>query len=602
MGNFTNNLSIFIDVFKYLAPNDFFQAFFLLIILSLSFWAVWGVKKKANAFNWNNNWKNNTENAQNDDMDSEQGSVLEISQAIATAPEKFAEILPGILLILGLLGTFLGLGLSLDEASKIISQAKLSGMDTAMEKLVSMLNKLGVNFITSVWGILANLIFRYWISKNGFEENRLKWTIKKTKEEMNTRRDQLTIIEEIRHQDTIKCLNQINKSLVEVTENQKNHLIEQLNKVCDFSNTNINKIIELNSNMTNLFRESINQNNSNKNSIINEINNSQVSMNNTISKSSEKLSKEIVKETKNVSENTYSLKESIENFITANENTLNEMQETGSKMSEASVSMGKSASKLDTAIVNFESKVTEVLTKMSDDFNENLEVVANDLGEATNSIACSVDKMDKQVNNTLSGIKESLNSAIQTQETSMNKTIKEMNSNFKTNLEKMAKDLSSATNSISNAVNTMNNEITKTLGNVGNAISDSVNNQKDNLEKAVKIQEEIAKESRKQQEDTQIRFASITSELSEQIVTTTRVFENMYSEIRNGLKAVSDKRQEMVHASGAVQEAVKGIQEALKLLENNNHQPILANINQSLQEYLQMKKNHQSNNHANQQY
>jgi hypothetical protein len=160
----------------------------------------------------------------------------------------------------------------------------------------------------------------------------------------------------------------------------------------------------------------------------------------------------------------------------------------------------------------------------------------------------------------------------------------------------MAKDLSSSTNSISNAVSTMNNEITKTLGNVGKAISDSVNNQKENLQKAVKIQEEIAKESRKQQEETQIKFATITGELSVQIETTTRVFENMYSEIRNGLKAVSDKRQEMIYASDSVNKAVSGIQEALKLLDKNNHEHILNNINNSLQEYFQMRMNNQSNN------
>lgn len=41
----------------------------------------------------------------------------ELSRAVATAPERWAEALPGLLLVFGVLGTFVGLGMALGDAA-----------------------------------------------------------------------------------------------------------------------------------------------------------------------------------------------------------------------------------------------------------------------------------------------------------------------------------------------------------------------------------------------------------------------------------------------------------------------------------------------------
>lgn len=61
-----------------------------------------------------------------------------------------AEIMPGILLILGLLGTFLGLSMALNKASSILIDANsAAGMDSAMSNLMGMMEGLGTKFKTS---------------------------------------------------------------------------------------------------------------------------------------------------------------------------------------------------------------------------------------------------------------------------------------------------------------------------------------------------------------------------------------------------------------------------------------------------------------------
>jgi hypothetical protein len=67
--------------------------------------------------NWEKNWRGG---ARINALDIEHGSIGELSHVVASGWERFASNMPGLLLIIGLLGTFLGLGLALDKASTIL--------------------------------------------------------------------------------------------------------------------------------------------------------------------------------------------------------------------------------------------------------------------------------------------------------------------------------------------------------------------------------------------------------------------------------------------------------------------------------------------------
>ncbi|WDZ95568.1 hypothetical protein Herbaro_19115 [Herbaspirillum sp. WKF16] len=95
----------------------------------------------------------------------------ELSDAVATAPERWAGMLPGLLLMLGLLGTFIGIGLALSEV------AGLSGANAA-RGLAPVMDALGANFKISAWGILAFLFLRIWTIAFPHEQARLAWSAK----------------------------------------------------------------------------------------------------------------------------------------------------------------------------------------------------------------------------------------------------------------------------------------------------------------------------------------------------------------------------------------------------------------------------------------
>lgn len=113
---------------------------------------------------WAKKWNNGTLDDLNDDLDIDHGSVTDLWHAVETSPEKLAEIMPGLLLVVGLLGTFLGLGLALNHASNILGQSNAlsaAGAADSMQQLTGMMHGLGTKFKTSTWGITGFYCSRY---------------------------------------------------------------------------------------------------------------------------------------------------------------------------------------------------------------------------------------------------------------------------------------------------------------------------------------------------------------------------------------------------------------------------------------------------------
>jgi len=146
---------------------------------------------KANAKSWQRKWEGEELDTSPSGLEVEHGSISELSQAVATPAEKLASMMPGLLLIVGLLGTFLGLGLALDKASSILqsSGSSVGAMDDSMQNLMAMMQGLGTKFKTSTWGIIAFILLKVWESWSGFEERRLTWCINKMKGELSQTRD-----------------------------------------------------------------------------------------------------------------------------------------------------------------------------------------------------------------------------------------------------------------------------------------------------------------------------------------------------------------------------------------------------------------------------
>ena len=181
------------EVIDFILPRagDPLQIGFLAIILTLMCSTMISAHWYARAASWEHKWNRGTPNDSSGDLDIEHGSVTDLWYAVATAPEKLAEIMPGLLLVIGLLGTFLGLGIALNHASNILGQPNAlsaSGATNSMQDLMSMMQGLGTKFKTSTWGITGFVLLKIWSELTRFEEKRLTWVIGKVKAELERRK------------------------------------------------------------------------------------------------------------------------------------------------------------------------------------------------------------------------------------------------------------------------------------------------------------------------------------------------------------------------------------------------------------------------------
>jgi len=214
------------EIIAFLIPgNDLIQLVFGGLFLTLIAATLISVWRGATPASWEKKWNGSTQSdGSADDLDVEHGSVNEISAAVASTGEKLADIMPGILLILGLLGTFLGLGIALNKASSILIEANAGGgMDSAMANLMGMMEGLGTKFKTSTWGIMAFLVLKAWSARNGYEERRLRWCVGKMKAAFEySRKTQLQERQQTHHA-LIEALSKIDQTLV--TQWQANYAL-----------------------------------------------------------------------------------------------------------------------------------------------------------------------------------------------------------------------------------------------------------------------------------------------------------------------------------------------------------------------------------------
>lgn len=197
-----------------------FQLAFFAIILGAAVATVVGVWRTARPDNWKANWEGKERG--NTGLDVDHGSFNDVCDAVATKPEKYAEIVPGLLLIFGLLGTFVGLGIALDSASSILSNANAqNALDGGMNDLLQMMGGLGTKFRTSTWGILGFLLVKLVLAGMGRETQRQQWVIARMTLEMDKARQAGEHLEEQRSQ-------RMQDALAEVAVNMDGSLDQRL--------------------------------------------------------------------------------------------------------------------------------------------------------------------------------------------------------------------------------------------------------------------------------------------------------------------------------------------------------------------------------------
>ena len=156
-----------LDILNFLRPefSDLLQASFFGVMLTMLLLTVISVSITASARAWEKKWNHASNSKSGVSQGIEQGGVTDLFHIVATRPEKLAEVMPGMLLIVGLLGTFIGLGLALDKASSILGASNAmdaAGAADGLQNMLGMLKGLGTKFKTSTWGIAGFILMKVW--------------------------------------------------------------------------------------------------------------------------------------------------------------------------------------------------------------------------------------------------------------------------------------------------------------------------------------------------------------------------------------------------------------------------------------------------------
>ncbi|EKN4007413.1 hypothetical protein LL067_15645 [Yersinia pseudotuberculosis] len=445
--------------------------FLVLLTIGLLLW-------QANQRFWDRKWQGDALNNGADHLDVEHGSVNEISAAVASPAEKMADIMPGILLILGLLGTFLGLGIALNKASDILIDANSAGMDNAMSNLMGMMEGLGTKFKTSTWGIMAYLILKACAAGLGYDEKRLRWCAQQMKQVFDQSREQKraeheeTLLQylaalqglndrmQVESEATRQSLSKLSSGMESFlqtlidqgkTAAQQSKLLEtNLVQLADVSRSNQQQLMKgLQDASSRICHESEISRRENH-SLFTEV----IAACTKISKQGDNAEQQRATQNAQLME-THKLlqgiqkdrvtdgkallaqgqqqvtelattRKSLQHFIDTNSSNLSAIQYSAEKMSSAAQEMGDSAGDLQQVIGDFRTGITDMLgtvktdlgstiAQMGESFSENMESISASMANATDGISTAVTDLSQNVGSTMSEVRISIDQSMKTQ-------------------------------------------------------------------------------------------------------------------------------------------------------------------------------------------
>lgn len=493
-----------IEIIDFILPGfDAIQIIFGTIIFGLLITTIFFVRRSATAANWGHNWQGRTSNDTSDDIDAQHGSVTDLSHAVATKAEQMAEVMPGILLIIGLLGTFLGLGMALNNASSILNNANQGGdMEHAMGDLMGMMQGLGTKFKTSTWGIMAFLMLKGWCAYDGFDERRLRWCIKRMKTDIDASKRITQETSEATNRKFLSALSSVGDQFYSGTQNLHTMLHAQLTAVHSSIKHQLEKSDEITRNGRAIHKsiESFAANTNTVDAITmlsEKVCSSTRSMQTALQTQLTYIHagvKQQVQLSDSIASNVSATRQSIQAFTEASLSNINILREASTKTLDASQKMGDSAAELQSVIQSFRDNVTEVLS-----------ILKQDLGS----------------------------------------TIDNMNTNFGKNMDQIATKLSEATTGISVAVDDLSQNVGETMGQVEKSITESVDIQK----------------------KAHGEFLLTSETLNTQVTEMTNLVLKLSDDITSGLKAVSESGRRMVNLDKRYQDITQSTEQLVKSSE-----------------------------------
>nr|WP_320125897.1 hypothetical protein [uncultured Shewanella sp.] len=498
-------------VLNFLIPDlsDPLQVTFLFLILFMMSFTIISAHVIAKPKSWEVKWNRGTPNKPSDNIEIEHGSVTDLWNAVATAPEKLVELMPSLLLVVGLLGTFLGLGMALNHASNILGQPNAldaTGAADSMQHLLGLLNGLGTKFKTSTWGITGFIFLKIWSEFARFDEKRLNWVISKVKVELEKRKQQNLDLSLEKQAALFSTIAIASRNITEVLSAEFNQLRAQhkvqheqgLHSLEQFS-THLREDIEaLKLSGQVVIQEGFQKFND-------EFSHSHSQTRKIIESSLKRVelavehvciaTKEVKESVKLVHVESQATNIAMHDFTHNTQKVVENMSEAAQHMASGANQVGIAANELVGAIDSFQAQFTEVLDN-----------VRNDLGKAINDMS------------------------LQASET----------------LERGSSQLGSATRDISTALSALSSDVQQTMDDV-----------KDSIKKTLSIQEKVGEE-----------FIASSITLNTNIEMATQNSEKVSNKIQEGLKAISDSNQKMRSIGDSLKKNELHLQEVICNLSN----------------------------------
>jgi len=522
-------MNLLAEVGHFLIPGlDVLQLFFFIAMVAGVTLTIRGVKRRAKEANWQTLWDGQTQGKMNSGL----GSAAELSQSVATKAEKIAAIMPGMLLIVGLLGTFLGLGLALDKASGILHNTgnSIGAMDSAMGDLMNMMQGLGVKFKTSTWGIIAFITLKCWETHNGYEERRLSWCMARLQQAIDesreaeeaTRRQQL----QQQQQTQITATDTLVAAFAQETQTLRDTFAQQVKQG----------------------EEAEAQRHAQQQQAQKTATESLVA---ALAQQTQTLRDEFVQQAKRAEEyeaqrHTHQLatlteiadingqsRSLLESYTRSSQQNLEALQQAAGAMSHASQKVADSAESLQGVV----STLGEDLSSVMNDIRSELSAVVTEMNsDFTRNV--------QQMSEMLSASTRQLSATMETIERSLKAAIGEMGDAFSSNMTEMASQLTSATTVISQSVDNMSARIDSTM----TELSEKTN-------EAAKVQSRVMNDF------------SITSEnLNIEVQEMTQYIKRVTKEIQTSLIAVSVSNQRLESLPKRFSDSQAALEDACKVI------------------------------------
>ena len=431
----------FLDIFTFLTPDfsEILQLAFFLLMMGMLLLTVISVHVTASSGTWEKKWERASASKAGTAQGIEQGGITDLYHIVASRPEKLAEVMPGMLLIVGLLGTFIGLGLALDKASSILgasSAADAAGAADGLQNMLGMLKGLGTKFKTSTWGIAGFILLKVWSEVNQHEEKRLAWVIGKVKNEAEARNEQHAIAEQIKWEKSVQLGTTLAADLAAAFENN-------IQKSLDAAMQNNRLLIEKNGEFFSAQTDSLILNQKSTADAINininhlfESQNAALAEQHAISiQEKGRLNEKIVAQLHGIAEASVQTQAAIQSFTNDTQQVISNMDSSVQRMAKGADDVGAAAQDLLGAVGKFESQFTEVLdrvrsdlgnaiSEMSEKASQTLEVGSQKLSDSTIQISQSLAQLSKDVTGTMTEVRTSIQKALEIQSNASQEIIK----------------------------------------------------------------------------------------------------------------------------------------------------------------------------------